>query len=103
MLTAIVRASRSGLRQTWSGPWAAASYVLHRAQRFPEVSQPGILVFPHQPDAPGQRIAAAARDACVHESVQNEPLGLAKPGHDRNGERRKHHSAAAAGHAPRDL
>src|SRR5260370_34281150 len=65
----------------WSRLGAHGPDLLDPAQRFPQLSQPGVLMLPDQPDAPGQSITAAAGPPRVHEEVEHPALSLAEPGH----------------------
>src|SRR5215471_7384696 len=87
----------------WSRAGPLGPNLFYVAQRVPQGGEPGVLVLPHQPHAPGERIAAAAGHAGLDERVEHPALGLAQPGHDRNGKCGEHHFPALADHAPGHL
>src|ERR1017187_5238261 len=54
----------------WSCLGALGRALFGPAKLFPSWSQPGVLVLADQPDAPGQRITAAAGHPGLHQSVE---------------------------------
>src|SRR5262249_40213919 len=66
-------------------------------------AEPGVLVFPDQADAPGERVTAATGHPRVDERVEHPALALAQPGHNRHGKCGEHHFPALAHHAPGNL
>src|ERR1700722_10468517 len=82
---------------------ALLTHLLDTAQRVAQFGQPGVRVLAGQPDAPRERVGPGAGDAGVDERVEHPPLGLAEPGHDRDGQRGEHLGDRAAARAPGDL
>ena len=64
---------------------------------------PVALVLADEPDAPGQRLAAAAGDAGVDEGVEHPALGHPQPGHDRDAQVGEDGPRRRRTRAPRDL
>src|SRR5215813_2538771 len=89
-----------GVIHRWSRAGALGPNLLHVAQCVAQCGEPGVLVLPHQPHAPGERVTAAAGYAGLDEGVEHPALGLAQPRHDRNGKCGEHHFPALADHAP---
>src|SRR5215469_6838994 len=87
----------------WSRPGPLGANLFHLAQCVAQRAEPGVLVFPDQAHAPGERVTAAAGHPGVHERVEHPALGLAQPGHDRHGKCGEHHFPALAHHAPGHL
>src|SRR5215472_626114 len=94
-------------RQSWpvrSGRTrAVGSDLLDPLQSLAEVTEPGVLVLAHQPDAPCQRITAAPSYAGVNQRVEHHPLVLPESGHDWHRECGEHHNPVGETDAPRDL
>src|SRR6516162_9551519 len=84
----------------WSRAGPLGANLLHLAQCVAQRAQPGVLVFPDQADAPGERVTAAAGHPGLDERVEHPALGLAQPGHDRYGKCGEHHLPALGHHAP---
>ena len=53
-------------------------HLLNAAQRVAQLREPRVGVLTSQPDAPGERVAAAAGNAGIHQSVEHAPFGLAE-------------------------
>ena len=58
----------------WSRLGAHGPDLLDPAQRFPQLSQPGVLMLPDQSDAPGQCVTPAAGHPGVHEGIEHPAL-----------------------------
>src|SRR5215472_5808990 len=92
-----------GVIHRWSRAGPLGPHLLHAAQGAAQGGEPGVLVLPDEPHAPGERVAAAAGHAGLDEGVEHPALRLAQPGHDRHGKCGEHHFPALTDHAPGDL
>src|SRR5258706_2008249 len=81
---------------------AAGADLRDLRHRFAELLEPVALVLLDEPDAPRDRLTAAAGDARVHERVEDHALLLAEPGHDRDRHAREEERLVAVLHAPQD-
>src|SRR5260221_5925037 len=81
---------------------AAGADLRDLRHRSAELLEPAALVLFDEPDAPRDRLTAAAGDARVHERVEDHALLLAEPGHDRDRHVREEERLVAVLHAPRD-
>ena len=84
-----------------AAPRALVADLLDRRHGVAQLVDPLRLVLGHQADAPGQRLAAAARHAGVDQRVEGLAVVHAQPGHDRHAGRREEDAGAPALGAPR--
>src|SRR5438876_3824737 len=103
-VTAAENASRTSAPVSITGlvERAAGADLRDLGHRLTELLEPVALVLLDEPDAPRDRLAAAARDARVDEGVEDHALLLAEPGHDRDRQVREEERLVAVLHAPRD-
>ena len=86
-----------------SGRGARLPHTLDVLHRLAELGDPVALVTAHQPDAPGQRLAAAPGDAGIDERVEHEPLGHPQARHGRHRRHGEDLLPVAARRSPRHL
>src|SRR5215467_7124458 len=62
----------------WSRAGPLGANLLHLAQYAAQRAEPGVLMFPDQAHAPGERVTAAAGHPGLDERVEHPALGLAQ-------------------------
>src|SRR5437588_6580612 len=82
---------------------AGRADLFDRAEGFAQIGQPRFGVAADETYAPGERIAAAARDAGVDECVEHLSFGLAQPCHDRRGQRGEQFASVIDMDTPRNV